>query len=334
MSSQPVRPRTSGVLLHPTCLPGPFGIGDIGPASYQWIDQLARARQKWWQILPVGPAGAGDSPYQSYSAFAGNVALISPELLVRDGLIRQEDLAGHSFPADHVDFENVNPFKTALLRAAWESFKAGKAHWMRDPFEAFRYAKRDWLEDYATFMALHDAHQGTPWHSWPPELLRHDPQNKIFASARQEQSDDIEFYQFGQYLFSRQWQALRDHARGKGISLFGDIPIFVSPDSADVWANPKLFLLDESLRPKVVAGVPPDYFSPTGQLWGNPLYDWAVMKEDHYSWWVRRLKATLELVDIVRLDHFRGFAAAWNVPVQEQTALNGRWVPGPGRGSA
>ncbi|MBO0697218.1 MAG: 4-alpha-glucanotransferase [Zavarzinella sp.] len=319
-------PRGSGILVHPTSLPGPYGIGDIGPAAHAWIDTLAQAKQSWWQILPVGPTGFGDSPYQSFSTFAGNLNLLSPDQMVRDGLLRPEDLTGVSFPADRVDYPAVEAFKMTLVRLAWEAFRSGRANHLRDAYEQFLSDKRGWLPDYALFTAIRGARGGQAWYDWPTELRR----RPTPASVREELADAVGVQQFGQFLFFRQWNELRRHAREKGIRLIGDVPIFVSPDSADVWAYPQGYLLDANLRPKVVAGVPPDYFSKTGQLWGNPHYDWDMMKRDGYSWWVARLKATLELVDLVRLDHFRGFAAAWQVPAGEKTAVKGKWVPGPG----
>ncbi|HKA06808.1 MAG TPA: 4-alpha-glucanotransferase [Gemmataceae bacterium] len=313
-------PRSSGILLHPTSLPGPYGIGDLGAAAHAWVDTLARAKQTWWQVLPLGPTGFGNSPYQSFSTFAGNLNLISPDLLIRDGLVGREDVSRRSFPADHVDYSAVEPFKLGLVRRAWENYRGGRAgHW-KAAFEAFVQAKRDWLDDYARFMALKDVHKGAPWYDWPAELRR----RGAMAPA-----DAVDAYRFYQFLFFRQWDELRKHAHEKGIRLIGDVPIFVAPDSADVWANPNLYLLDKNLHPRVVAGVPPDYFSKTGQLWGNPHYDWEAMRKTGYAWWVARLKATLEFVDVVRLDHFRGFLAAWQVPAKEKTAIVGEWVPGP-----
>jgi 4-alpha-glucanotransferase len=319
-------PRSSGLLLHPTSLPGPYGIGDLGPPAHAWVATLARARQTWWQILPVGPTGFGDSPYQSFSTFAGNINLLSPDLLVEEGLLNRDDVGGLAFPSDRVDYAAVQPFKLGLLRRAWEHFKAGWAGHLREPYERFLFDKRDWLGDYALFMAIKEAHQHKPWYDWPSPLAR----REAMAAVRQEMADEIAMHQFGQFLFFRQWHGLREHARHKGVRLIGDVPIFVAPDSADVWANPGMYLLDDSLRPRVVAGVPPDYFSRTGQLWGNPHYNWDAMRDTGYAWWVARLRATFELVDVVRIDHFRGFCAAWQVPAGEPTAVNGRWVPGPG----
>ena len=322
--------RGSGILLHPTSLPSIYGIGDLGPAAFAWIDALARAKQAWWQILPLGPTGYGDSPYQCFSAFAGNVYLLSPDFLIRDGLLSTRDVAGQYFPDDRVDYGRVIPFKLSLLRTAWENFRAGQVPTLREPFEVFCSEHRDWLDDYSLFMALKEARRGASWTQWPRELMRSGGDAKLLEFTRGELTDEMGLYQFGQFLFFRQWQAVRKHAHERGIRIIGDAPIFVAGDSADVWGNPKQFLLDAAMRPKVVAGVPPDYFSATGQLWGNPLYDWKAMRATHYDWWIRRMRATLSMVDLVRLDHFRGFCAAWHVPFGESTAVNGKWVDGPG----
>jgi 4-alpha-glucanotransferase len=319
--------RSSGVLLHPTSLPGPFGIGDLGPAARAWIDALARARQQWWQILPLGPTAYGDSPYQCFSAFAGNPYLVSPERLLQDGLLDAADVAGVAFPADHVDYGPVIEFKVRILDRAWDNFQAGRASWMREPFERFQREKAGWLEDYALFMTLKDVCGGQTWHDWPAELRQRDP--AALARAREEHAEPCRRHQFRQFLFFRQWWELRHYARERGIRIIGDAPIFVAIDSADVWAQPHLFWLDERRRPTVVAGVPPDYFSRTGQLWGNPLYDWTALKRTGYAWWIDRLRALIELVDLVRLDHFRGFEAYWEVPAGHPTAEVGRWVKGP-----
>jgi 4-alpha-glucanotransferase len=328
MSSNPLR--SSGILLHPTSLPGRFGVGDLGPAAYGWIDQLVRARQTWWQILPLGPTAFGDSPYQSFSSFAGNLNLVSPEELVQDGLIHGDNLGGVQFPEGRADYLQANPLKVAILRRAWDNFRNGHASHLRDAFETFKFDKRDWLDDYAFFMAIKEARRGEPWYQWPPELLRRETGSAVLQFARDEMAEEIGFHQFGQFLFFKQWQMLRSYARQKGIKIIGDVPIFVAGDSADVWSNPRLYLLDGQMRPRVIAGVPPDYFSPTGQLWGNPLYDWDAHRESGFAWWIARLRATLEMVDLVRLDHFRGFSAAWHVPSGEPNAIRGQWVPGPG----
>jgi 4-alpha-glucanotransferase len=319
--------RSSGVLLHPTSLPGPFGIGDLGPAAYAWVDALAQAKQSWWQILPLGPTGFGDSPYQSYSAFAGNPLLISPERLRDDGLIDASDLAGPQFPAERVDFPAVIAFKDRLLGRAWENFQRGRAGQLRGTFEVFLHQHQSWLPEYALFMAIRDA-QGKSWQYWPHDLRTR--QGHALDTARHELAASVGLYQFRQFLFFRQWHDLRGHARAKGVGIIGDMPIFVAADSADVWANLNQFLLDGECRPRCVAGVPPDYFSATGQLWGNPLYDWPAMERTGFAWWLARFRALFELVDVVRLDHFRGFEAYWEVPAGRPDAIVGRWVQAPG----
>lgn len=324
--------RASGLLLHPTSLPGRYGIGDLGPAAFQWIDFLASARQKLWQVLPLGQTGYGDSPYQCFSAFAGNAYLISPERLVEDGLLTSADLqATPRFPEDHVDFGPVIQWKLKLLAAVHQRFIDGSGRKaLRDEYQAFREAEAEWLDDYAIFMALKEAHGGRVWNTWDGPLARHEPEDLRLAAAKLEGAIDAQ--RFRQFLFFRQWAAVKAHAERAGIRIIGDIPIFVAYDSADVWAHRELFLLDKNGRSTHVAGVPPDYFSPTGQLWGNPLYRWDVLRKNNYTWWVARFKAALRLVDIVRLDHFRGFEAYWAVPGTATTAEKGTWRKGPGAG--
>jgi 4-alpha-glucanotransferase len=323
--------RSAGILLHPTSLPGPYGIGDLGPAAYAWVDTLVRARQSWWQLLPLGPTGAGDSPYQSFSAFAGNTLLLSPEAMSADGLLASEDLRAAHLPGGPVDYGAVIRRKAAVLAVAWRKFQAGAGHSeLRSEFDQFRAREASWLDELALFLALKEEQGGRSWVQWPTELRLRQP--AALRLARQRHRDAVEREQFGQFLFSRQWQGLKEYAHGQGVRLIGDLPIFVACDSVDVWVNPELFLLDSQRQPRVVAGVPPDYFSPTGQLWGNPHYNWEALKATDYSWWVARLGATLAQVDLVRLDHFRGFVAAWEVPADSPTAEIGRWVPGPGAG--
>jgi 4-alpha-glucanotransferase len=320
--------RSSGVLLHPTSLPGPFGIGDLGPTAYRWVETLAAMKQGWWQILPLGPTGAGDSPYQSFSAFAGSINLLSPELLERDGLVPASLWAGQNFPAEHVDYARVTPFKRSVLKAAWESFKAGKAPALKEEFARYKDAEAGWLRGYGQFRAIRESLGGKGLHGWPRELLRREP--AAIAAIEKDQADTIGLHQFGQFLFDRQWGALKAFAAERQIKILGDAPIFISPDSADVWASPDEFLLDADHRPKVVAGVPPDYFSAEGQHWGNPIYDWGRMERNGFRWWVERMRRDLRHVDVVRLDHFRGFCQAWHIPAGEETAKNGKWVDGPG----
>jgi 4-alpha-glucanotransferase len=323
--------RRAGVLLHPTSLPGPYGIGDLGPAARHWVDCLAQSQQSWWQILPLGPAGAGDSPYQCYSAFAGNPLLISPEWLSQEGLLHPDQYASAYFPEGRVDYPNVTRFKTDLLKLAWERFQNGSFAELKRGWEAFQHEQKSWLDDYALFMALRDAQAGRAWIDWPKEY-RPDPQqgNASLEAARNRLQGEIGFHQFSQFLFYRQWNQLKEYDHAKGVKLFGDIPIFVSPDSADVWRHPENFLVDREGRPKVVAGVPPDYFAQEGQLWGNPVYDWDHHEKNGFRWWIERVRACLQQVDRIRLDHFRGFCAAWHVDAQAKNAIVGKWVAGPG----
>jgi len=322
--------RSSGVLLHPTSLPGPHGIGDLGPQAYVFADFLAEAGCGLWQVLPLGPTGFDNSPYQSFSAFAGNPYLISPAPLLADRWLSPEDLPAAAFPPERVDFCSVIPWKLRVLDAAFQGYKSAAPTQVREEFGAFRDRHAPWLEDYALFKAIKEAHQGKRWDEWPEPLRTRRPE--ALAAVRRELMEGVERQKFRQFLFFRQWDALRRHAAAKGIRIIGDVPIFVASDSADVWAHPDLFKLDEGLQPTVVAGVPPDYFSPTGQLWGNPLYRWEAHASAGFAWWTQRLRAALELVDQVRLDHFRGFAAAWEVPAGSLTAEKGIWVKGPGAG--
>ena len=320
--------RSAGVLLHPSSLPGPYGIGDLGPVAHEWVASLAEAGQTWWQMLPLGPTGFGDSPYQSYATFAGNINLISPVLVAREGLLGHDVPSVPRFPDSHVEYGAVNDYKNTLLRKAWDGFEAGRARHLKPAYEGFCQRESAWLDDFALFAALKESHGGGSWYDWEETLVHREP--AALAKARRTLRDSVERHRFGQFLFARQWADLRRVANGRGIKMIGDLPIFVAGDSADVWANPQLFRLDARNRPTVVAGVPPDYFSPTGQLWGNPHYDWAEMKKNNYAWWAARFMSALEQVDLVRLDHFRGFAAAWEVPAGEETAINGRWAPAPG----
>ena len=322
--SQVKLPRSSGILLHPSCLPGPYGIGDLGPEAHRWVETLAAMKQRWWQVLPLGPTGFGDSPYQSYSAFAGNPNLLSPDLLLRDGLLNANEIRGHNFRDDRVDFDAVGPFKMKLVRAASERLSGvGLAR----EFDAYCDREASWLTDYALFMALRDSLCGAAVLDWPEDIRTRRP--VALAALEVELADEIRVHRVGQFLFDRQWSQLKTFANGKGIRLIGDAPIFVAGDSADVWANPELFLLDADGKPTAVAGVPPDYFSETGQLWGNPLYDWAEMEREGFAWWIARLRRQLAQVDWIRLDHFRGFAAAWHVPAGDPTAMDGKWIDGP-----
>jgi 4-alpha-glucanotransferase len=321
--------RSSGLLLHPTSLPGPYGIGDLGPQAYYFLDWLESTGCKLWQILPLGPTGYGDSPYQCFSAFAGNPYLISFDFLLQDGLLTEADLKDKpDFPASHVEFGWIIPWKLDLLQIAFSHF-ASASDSLQKQFETFCAENSAWLADYALFMSLKEANGGGAWNNWDKAIRTREP--SAMERARQQHADNIRRYSFYQFLFFRQWHNLRQYANEKGIKIIGDIPIFIAYDSADAWANPDLFFLDEETRlPTVVAGVPPDYFSATGQLWGNPLYRWDVHKQTGYAWWLARLRAVLNMVDIVRLDHFRGFAAYFEIPFGNPTAEHGRWVNGPG----
>ena len=321
--------RASGILLHPTSLPGRYGIGSMNAAAYQWIDFLHVTRQSLWQLLPLGPTGYGDSPYQSFSSFAGNPYLISLEALVADGLLEQAVLdQAPSFPANYVDFGAIYYWKLPLLRRAAGDFAQRASAAQQADFAQFCAAEADWLDDFALFMALKDAHSGQSWNQWEMGLRSRQP--AALQAAATTHAAAVHGHKFNQWLFYRQWQQLKAYANQRGIQIIGDIPIFVAMDSADAWTNPSEFFLDEQFQPTVVAGVPPDYFSATGQLWGNPLYRWDRMQASGYRWWLRRIRAALRLYDIVRIDHFRGFAGYWEVPAAETTAINGQWLKGPG----
>lgn len=302
--------RSAGVLLHPTCLPSPFGIGDLGPDAHAYVDWLASAGVSWWQVLPLNPPGPGHSPYSATSTYAGNPMLLSPLVLLEEGLLEPEDLQDPPpFPDFRVEFEGVIPYKRELLRRAHARYRERRPPELVAELDAFRAGNRWWLDDYALFSALKTAHGGEPWHRWPRPLAQRDPD--AIAEWRREHPDDLERVELCQLLFARQWGALKRLATERGLRLLGDVPIFVDYDSAEVWARRDLFRLDADGRRTVVAGVPPDYFSATGQLWGNPLYDWQRLAEEGYAWWVARLRHALTRVDAVRLDHFRGFAASW-----------------------
>jgi len=323
-------PRASGILLHPTSLPGPFGIGDLGDQAYAFVDFLAASGQSLWQVLPLGPTGYGDSPYQCFSAFAGNTLLISPQRLVQAGLLFDDDLSQPPrFSNRRVEFGQVIDYKKTLLKNAFENFKCNDNASLQGEFLDFCREAQSWLEDYSLFRALKDAHGGCEWTRWEPAFAARDA--SALTSAHEALRDVIEAEKFYQFLFFKQWSALKAYCRARAIRVIGDAPIFVACDSADVWTHPELFKLDPDRRPRVVAGVPPDYFSKTGQLWGNPIYDWDAMRATGFSWWIDRLRSTLQTVDILRIDHFRGFAACWEVPGEDKTAERGQWVGVPGR---
>ena len=321
--------RHGGILLHPTSLPGPHGIGDLGPACFRWIDLLDRSGCGLWQILPLGPTGYGDSPYQTFSAIAGNPFLVSPEVLAEEGLIDPPGAGG--FPSERVDYGAVIPWKRELLKAAYRRLLSwDDTHPVREDFAAFKRHHHSWLPEYTLFMALKEAHDLVSWVEWPAALRDRRP--GALAEANSELAGDQDRIAFEQFLFFRQWGRVRHAANERGIRIIGDIPIFVAHDSADVWANRHLFSIGADGSPTVVAGVPPDYFSDTGQLWGNPLYRWSVHRKERYEWWIARVGAMLDLVDIIRLDHFRGFHDYWEIPGEAETAIDGRWRKGPGGG--
>jgi 4-alpha-glucanotransferase len=320
--------RQSGILLHFTSLPSPYGIGDLGPAAFQWVDRLRDAGQAWWQVLPLGATGYGNSPYQPLSSFAGNWLLVSPDALIDDGLVSAQDCQGHSFPPDVVDFDAVTTFKRGLIGTAWTNYRRGARADLRDAYEKFLTDQARWLNDYAFFRALKTRYNGVYFVEWPSDLVHREP--SALARARQELKNEIDQITFAQFLFFRQAGLLRQYAKSRGLRIIGDLPFFVSPDSSDVWANPEFFDLDANRRARFVAGVPPDYFAAQGQLWGNPVYNWEALKSTGYRWCLDRQRALLQLVDVIRLDHFRGFVAAWQVSAGAPTAENGTWVAGPG----
>ncbi len=322
-------PRASGVLLHPTSLPGPHGSGDFGAAAYHFVDWLVAAGQKLWQILPLGGIGAGNSPYMSTSAFAGNVLLIDLEELHRHGWLEADEIVPPAGLAEQrLNYAAVVPFRMDRLARAAQRFATKASAEERADLAAFAERHADWLPDHALFMTLAEQHNWRDWSDWDAPLAARNP--VALAAARQIHAERIAFWTFCQWCFFRQWLALKGYANGKGIEIIGDAPIFIAYQSAEVWARPDLFQLDARGRPSVVAGVPPDAFSDTGQRWGNPLYRWEAHASDGYAWWVQRIRRTFELVDIVRIDHFRGFAGYWEIPASEATAVRGRWLPGPG----
>lgn len=320
--------RLSGVLLHPTSLPSPYGIGDLGQEAYDFIDFLEKSGQHLWQTLPLTPTGFGDSPYQSFSAFAGQPLIISPEHLRELGLLEKEDLLDCPCgDGTSVDYGTIIPWKNNILRKAYENFRCTSDKMLLEEYDAFYEANQFWVDDYALFMACKDYHGGCDWLSWEEKYRV--PTPAVRAELKKMLASEIKYYYFVQFMFSKEWYALKKYANEKDIQIIGDIPIFVSLDSADVWANQSMFQLDTKGFPTVVAGVPPDYFSETGQLWGNPLYDWDAQKKDGYKWWISRVRNQLDLFDYLRIDHFRGFEAYWAVPYGEETAVNGKWKIGP-----
>jgi 4-alpha-glucanotransferase len=321
--------RGSGVLLHITSLPSAYGIGDLGPEACRFVDFLVGTKQRFWQVLPLNPTDPiyGNSPYSSISAFAGNRLLISPDRLFEEGLLAREDLDPIPlFPEDRCNFLDVIHYKDKVLEHAYQRFKShGKG---RECFEAFCSESSPWLEDFSLFVVLKNLFDGKVWNLWPGDMRDRDPNS--LRAVHKECGDQIEKVKFWQYLFFKQWQLLKDYCQEKGIHLVGDLPIYLSFDSSDVWANPNLFKLDSEKRPAFVSGVPPDYFSATGQLWGSPVYDWDVLQKTGYKWWMDRIAHNAKLFDVLRIDHFRGLVAYWEIPAGEKSAINGRWVDSPG----
>ncbi|HXY49333.1 MAG TPA: 4-alpha-glucanotransferase [Terriglobales bacterium] len=322
-------PRSSGVLLHPTSLPGPHGVGDFGPEAYRFLDFLHSAGQRLWQVLPLNPTGYADSPFQCFSASAGNPLLISLERLVERGVLSKNDLDGApAFPVDKVNYGAVIGFKIPRLQRAARCFFANVSSAERRCFEEFLQANATWLDDFALFMAVKAAHDLIAWTEWPSDIAVR--QSEAVKHWSEKLARSIEAQKYLQFEFFRQWQELRDYGRDRGIRVIGDVPIYVAQDSVDVWSNRQFFLLDEGGRPLKIAGVPPDYFSATGQCWGNPIYNWPLLRQTGYAWWIERLRSALRLYDFIRIDHFRGFEAYWEVPAGETTAIHGRWTKGPG----
>lgn len=326
---KPEKTRFSGILVHPTSFPSPYGIGDMGPGAYTFIDFLKKSGQHLWQVLPLGPTGFGDSPYQGFSAFAGQPLIISPDKLVKDGLLKEEDLKDiPEWDPRKVDYGPAITYKTGLLKKAYAAFTESEDAELLDAFKAFCEEEKEWLTDYALFMSCKDYHEGKCWLEWEKEIVN--PTAKVKAAWIKKLEEPMRYYSFVQFIFQKQWTELRDYAHENDVQIIGDIPIFVALDSADVWGSKKQFQLDTKGYPTCVAGVPPDYFSATGQLWGNPLYDWKYHKKTGFEWWIKRVKRQLSLTDFLRIDHFRGFEAYWSVPAGEETAINGKWVKGPG----
>ncbi|MGB7210224.1 MAG: 4-alpha-glucanotransferase [Pyrinomonadaceae bacterium] len=327
-------PRASGVLLHPTSLPGDFGIGDLGPKAFEFVDFLVQSGQTYWQILPLGPTGYGDSPYQCFSAFAGNPLLISPERLFEEGLLSEPPAVADGLTqsgntdARKIDFAAVYEWKNTILPEAYKNFHATTSVDLRGKFEKFAQENAAWLDDYSLYKAIKASQGQKAWYQWPDPLKLRNPE--MLENEAKRLYEEIQAERFYQFLFYSQWLELKRYANRNGVKIVGDMPIFIALDSSDVWRNSDKFKLNSDGSPKVVAGVPPDYFSKTGQLWGNPIYDWDAMQQDGFRWWIDRVKSTLCTVDVVRIDHFRGFAASWEVPADEETAENGRWVEVPG----
>jgi 4-alpha-glucanotransferase len=323
-------PRASGILLHPTSFPSPFGIGDFGLEAYQFIDFLVESQQQLWQILPLVPTGNDNSPYAAYSAMAGNPLLISPEILQKKGFLGKENFANlPNFSTERVDFSQVIQTKMPMLREACLNFKTSATSVQQQEFSEFCQNQAYWLDDYALFMALKDAHGGASWNTWEHCLAQRQPE--AIKQCQERLADEIYYYKYLQFEFFCQWSDLKQYANQRGIQIIGDIAIYVAHDSADVWAHPENFCLNKLTgTPALMAGTPPDYFSATGQLWGNPVYNWTHLQQDNFKWWVQRFQAILNYVDLIRIDHFRGFQAFWAITEGETTAINGRWIDAPG----
>jgi len=328
---QPETKRGAGILMHITSLPSPFGIGDMGPEAFKFVNSLSRSNQKWWQLLPLNPITEGQSysPYSSISSMAGNILLISPELLEKEGLLHAGEMQEYVIKsADQVNYPEVEASKAKLFDLAYENFKSKKTHHLVDEYLNFLKAEADWLDDFVLFTVLKDQHGQTPWNTWPDELRQRDAE--ALTTFRHSYKEELNKAKWLQFIFFKQWKALRKYALQHGIRLFGDLPFYISYDSVDVWANPQLFKLDKNGHKISAAGVPPDYFNAEGQLWGMPIYRWDVMEQDNYAWWKDRLRKNMELYDLLRLDHFRAFSSYWEVPAEESTAIKGAWIPGPG----
>ena len=320
--------RSSGILLHPTSFPSPYGIGSLGKEAYEFIDFLFESNQKLWQVFPLGPTGFGDSPYQCFSAFAGNPLFIDLDLLIKENLLFQEEILQHGFSNNIVDYGSVINFKFNVLKKSYHHFISCKNLDIKNEFDHFIIENKFWLDDYSLFMSLKDYFNGNSWNNWEKDIKFRKKEKISEYSLKLEKK--INFYKYLQFIFFKQWKNLKNYANSKNISIIGDVPIFVAFDSSDAWSNPELFLFDEDRNPTKVAGVPPDYFSETGQLWGNPLYNWDYLEKTSFKWWVDRVKANLNLYDLIRIDHFRGFESFWAVPFGEKTAINGEWVKCPG----
>ncbi len=329
MKSASVFPRRSGVLLHPTSLPSPYGIGDFGPDAYRFVDFLTAAGQHLWQVLPLNPPEITHSPYMCLSAFAGNPLLISPDLLIRDHLLKPEDLVDiPAFPSHRVDFTDVINYKTELLNRSFNIFERHDDASLYRQFNEFSRLHASWLDDYALFMSLREINHLQVWNSWEPTVRWRDP--SALGNWRTRLGSEIRMHKYWQFLFDKQWSELKKYCAARNIQIIGDIPIFIALNSDSVWSHPELFFLDANGLPTVVAGVPPDYFSPTGQLWNNPLYRWDVMSQEDYRWWIERFRAARRFFDIIRIDHFRGFESYWEIPANSNTAVAGHWTAGPG----